>query len=239
MCYTFLNTENRLGPRAKIGKGRDGPRLARSLIIFQEFSNFPFSNVLPTARLFIYCSTSRCLTLYHDFQPRCKRHKPLSKKKPRMKDRGKKERKKKNFLPGKIPDNSANKCFKRPRAPFNYSTGIQQFPVLSPSFLNLHGGLLPQKTGNGHFRPNLSRWVARERAYSSFRLDHGASTLGKSSFSSGATQWPPGTCWPRKINGPIYEASNVRLIKSQLCRYVFLGRSTILLRKEVITRDGC
>lgn len=95
MCYTFLNTENCLGLRAKIGKGRDGPRLARSLIIFQEFSNFPFSNVLPTARLFIYCSTSRCLTLYHDFQPRCKRHKPLSKEKPRMKDRGKKERKKK------------------------------------------------------------------------------------------------------------------------------------------------
>lgn len=32
---------------------------------------------------------------------------------------------------------------------------------------------------------------------------------------------------------------SVRLIKSRLCRYIFLGRSTILWYKEVITRDGC
>lgn len=124
--------------------------------------------MLPTARLFIYCSTSRRrLSLYHDFQPSVVNDiVNLFRKKNRGWKTGGRGGKEKNFLPGKIPDNSANKCFKRPRAPFNYSTGIQQFPVLSPSFLNLHGGLLPQKTGNGHFRPNLSRWVARERAYS-------------------------------------------------------------------------
>lgn len=50
----------------------------------------------------------------------------------------------KKLPPQKIPDNGTNKRFKRPRAPFNYSTGIQQFPVLSPRgiALDVHRGFL-------------------------------------------------------------------------------------------------
>lgn len=140
-----------------------------------------------------------------------------------------KSKKKKKNLHQKIPDNSANKCFKRPRAPFNYSRGIQQFPVLSPRgiVLNLHGGVpsRKQKTTSNIFaaRTYRDRKEQEEETFvlflpRPFKLRIWRYPLrprfGKVVFR--ATQHNTLSSWPCEINGPIYELPMERERESSL-----------------------
>lgn len=100
--------------------------------------------MLPNSSLVhIYCSpssplvVSRCITIFDpsDISTLVTIQTSFQKKNQGKTGKKKRKKEKKNFLPGRFQKITVQtSVFKRSRAPFNYSTGIQQFPVLSPSW---------------------------------------------------------------------------------------------------------